>query len=305
VRCRSVTRRRSVLRAGTAWNGLVLQAGGQATCRFVNARSGVPAIAIEKTGPTLVRAGATLRYTLDVTNPGDLPIPASSIEVTDSKCDGPPTLTTKNGDASPQTLDPGDTWSYTCAHKTPAPGADCELAAFTNTATASATVGAITVSDDGSVTTVIACPDVPPEPPLPPPPPPGPPPPPVPPLPQPSPSPEPPFVPGGPTPPEAGEGGVAGVSASGTSCISRPRQLQLIGQRMSHYEVSVDGHRLGTRTLQLLQRRSLPRNRLFSSGRHVLTIRVTFEPGSATPPVTLRRTIVICGRAAQAPRVTG
>ena len=36
VSCRPVTRRRSVLRSGTAWNGLVLRAGGQATCTFGN-----------------------------------------------------------------------------------------------------------------------------------------------------------------------------------------------------------------------------------------------------------------------------
>ena len=203
VNCKPVTRRRSVQRSGTAWNGLVLSAGGQATCTFVNVHRAlptapVPAIALEKSGPTLAEAGDTLRYTLYVTNPGLVAIPANGVTVTDNRCDDPPALTTKNGDASPQTLDPGDTWTYACSHETPAPGADCELTAITNTATATGIVDGSTVSDDGSITTTVACPDVPPEPPLPPTPEPGPAPPPVPPLPGPSPPPEPPFVPPGP-----------------------------------------------------------------------------------------------------------
>ena len=173
VSCRTVTRRRSVLRSGPAWNGLVLKAGDQATCTFVNVRKPlptepVPAIALEKSGPTLAEAGDTLRYTLYVTNPGQVAIPASSVNVTDNRCDDPPALTSKNGDTSPQTLDPGDTWTYACSHKTPAPDADCEQTVVTNTATATGTVDASIVTDDGSITTTVTCPDAPPEPPVPP-----------------------------------------------------------------------------------------------------------------------------------------
>ena len=128
----------------------------------------VPAIALEKSGPALAEAGDTLRYTLYVTNPGQVAIPANGVNVTDNRCDDPPALTSKNGDTSPQTLDPGDTWTYACSHETPAPGADCEQTAITNTATATGTVNGSTVTDDGSITTTVACPDVPPEPPLPP-----------------------------------------------------------------------------------------------------------------------------------------
>ena len=204
VSCRTVTRRRSVLRSGPAWNGLVLRAGDQATCTFVNVRKApppapVPAIALEKSGPALAEAGDTLRYTLYVTNPGRVAIPANGVNVTDNRCDDPPALTSKNGDTSPQTLDPGDTWTYACSYKTAEPGADCEQTVVTNTATATGTVGRSTVTDDGSITTTVVCPDVPPEPPLPPTPQPGPAPPPVPPLPGPSPPPEPPFVPPGPS----------------------------------------------------------------------------------------------------------
>ena len=72
---------------------------------------------------------------------------------------------------------------------------------------------------------------------------------------------------------------------------------------MNTIHVSVDGRRLGAREVRLLQRRVLPLTRVLSPGRHRLTIRVTFEQGSATPPATLTRTIVVC--AARAPRVTG
>ena len=74
---------------------------------------------------------------------------------------------------------------------------------------------------------------------------------------------------------------------------------------MSTIRVSVDGRRLGTREIRLLQQRVLPLNRIFSPGPHRLTIRVTFEEGSATAPATLTRTIVVCNSATQAPRVTG
>jgi hypothetical protein len=307
VSCRTVTRRRSVVRSGPAWNGLVLRAGDQATCTFVNARPGVPGIAIEKTGPARAEAGDTLRYKLYVTNPGDLPIPASAVKVTDEACDHPPVLTGKGGDTSPQTLDPGDTWSYSCSHRTPAPTADCEVTAFTNRATAAGTVGGITVSDDGSLTTTLTCPDQPPEPPLPPTPvpEPGPTPMPVPPLPGSGPSLEPPFVPPGPAPPDAGEAGIAGVTASSARCITRASQVQLTGQRMSRITVSVDGRQIATRTLRLLQRRAIPLTRVFSPGRHRLTIRVNFEPGAGTQPVTLTRTITVCGRTSRVPPVTG
>jgi hypothetical protein len=270
----------------------------------VNVRSGAPAIAIEKAGPSTAQAGSTLRFTFEVTNPGSLPIPAGTVKVTDDQCDDPPELVDKGGDTSPNTLDRGDTWTYACTHKTAEPGADCEAKRFTNTVDVSGAVGGITVTDDDSIDTTLTCPDVPPDPPIPPDPGPGPLPEPIPdPLPGPSP---PPVVPPGPEPPTAGAAGVAGISAANARCISRASQLQLTGERISRARVSVNGRVLGTRTLRLLQRRSFLLTRLFSPGRHVLSIRVTFETGSDTAPVTLTRTITICGRASRAvPRVTG
>lgn len=311
VTCRAAPSRRGVLRSGTTWNGLVLHAGDQALCTFVNTRAGAPGIAVQKVGPAVAQAGDTLRYTFEVTNPGDLPL--RDVEVTDDDCDDPPELTSRNGDTSPRTLDPGDRWTYACSRRTAEPADDCAVSAFTNTVTASGSVGGLTVTDDGSITTTIECPDVPPEPPIPPRPQPqpdpgpAPDPAPVPPLPAPapSPSPDPPFVPPGPAPPTAGAAGSAGVSVSNARCIRRASQLQLTGRRMRHIEVRVDGRRVSRQTLRILQRRTTPLTRIFAPGRHLVSIRVTFEPGSGTAPVTLTRTVVVCGRAAQAPRVTG
>jgi hypothetical protein len=88
------------------------------TCTFVNVRSGSPAIAIDKTGPSTATAGDTLRYRLYVTNPGHLPFQAASVRVLDPGCDEPPVLTGKSdgagADDSPATLDLNDTWAYAC-----------------------------------------------------------------------------------------------------------------------------------------------------------------------------------------------
>ena len=61
-------------------------------------------------------AGTTITYTLDVTNPGDVSFAADTVIVTDDLCT--PALSTKNGDATPDRLDPGDKWTYTCSVQT-------------------------------------------------------------------------------------------------------------------------------------------------------------------------------------------
>jgi hypothetical protein len=292
VTCRATTRRRGTLRSGAGYTGLVLHAGARATCTFVNARPGEPAIAIEKTGPTVVTAGDTLHYRLYVTNPGDVPFPASSVDVRDPTCDEPPELVAKGGDDSPETLDPGDTWAYGCSRNTPAPGADCTASTVTNAATVTATADGATVTDDDAITTTLECPDVPPQPPLPPP----------------TPTPAPSIPPGpspvtgasvapaGPRPPVAGRIGVAGLRAR-SGCIRTAAEVRLIGTRMARIAVSVNGRRVSNRRLAILQRRATPLRRLFGAGRHRVVVRVTFQRGSGAPPVTLRRTITVCGPA--------
>jgi hypothetical protein len=77
-----------------------------------------PAVDIEKTGPATATAGARLTYTLDVTNPGDVSLGA--VDVTDPRCAAAPVRTSDNGDTTPDTLEPGDHWTYTCEVQTQA-----------------------------------------------------------------------------------------------------------------------------------------------------------------------------------------
>ena len=77
-----------------------------------------PAIAIDKTGPATGTNGALLSYTLVVTNPGNTSFPSGEVKVTDVLCQEPPTLVTKNADATPGSLDPGDSWTYLCQVQT-------------------------------------------------------------------------------------------------------------------------------------------------------------------------------------------
>jgi uncharacterized repeat protein (TIGR01451 family) len=77
-----------------------------------------PLIAIDKSGPATANAGDKVPYTLTVTNPGNVSFP-EPVTVTDAQCNGAPvTLVSKNNDASPGALDPGDTWTYTCSVQT-------------------------------------------------------------------------------------------------------------------------------------------------------------------------------------------
>jgi uncharacterized repeat protein (TIGR01451 family) len=78
-----------------------------------------PAIAIDKSGPARANVGDKVAYTLTVTNPGDESFAEATVKVTDAQCNGDPvTLIGKGGDASPASLDPGDTWTYTCSVQT-------------------------------------------------------------------------------------------------------------------------------------------------------------------------------------------
>ena len=295
VECRPTTTRRGRLRAGVGYHGLVLVAGEQATCTFTNVRPPAPAIAIEKTGPTQASAGDTLHYTLYVTNPGDLPLPASTVKVTDPACDQPPALVGKvdvsGNDSSPRTLDPGDTWTYQCSHKTAPPHSNCTPSTATNTATATAAAKGTTVRDHASITTTLDCPGEPPQPPLPPPTPPGPPPPT--PIPNPGPTPPAPVAPPGPTPPPAGTIGMAGLRLP-HGCLARLSQVQLVGTRINRIQVSVDGQQVRPATLRILQQRASLPPQPFRPGRHRVSVHVTFQPGAGGPPVTLTHTVTIC-----------
>jgi hypothetical protein len=69
-----------------------------------------PAIKVVKDGPATAHSGDQLTFSYTVTNPGDVPL--TSVTATDDKC----SPLTRTGDTSDTTLDPGDTWTYTCSY---------------------------------------------------------------------------------------------------------------------------------------------------------------------------------------------
>jgi hypothetical protein len=290
VECRRTTSRRGGRLAGPVWENLELLAGQRASCTFRNIRSGSPAIAIRKTGPEVATAADTLRYRLYVTNPGDVAFPASAVRVRDAGCDRRPRIVSKHGasgpDLSRRTLDPGDTWIYRCSRATVATE-DCEPRLLSNRGVVTGTVGGATVDDEDSIATVLLCPDEP--------------------SPLPDVDPDDPteVVPPGVAPPDAGAAGVAGlrIRSARRGCIGpRAPRVPLRGSRISRIVVSVDGREVHSLTPRVLQRRVRPRVRL-APGFHRVRVRITFQRGAATAPVTLTRRVEICGR--PTPRFTG
>jgi hypothetical protein len=300
VGCKVGTRRRQV-RSGGVYADLRLSSGQRAVCTFRNVRIGAAAIGIDKTGPATAVAGETLRYTLYVTNPGYVPFPEASVRVSDPNCDDPPELVGKGGDATPRTLDRGDTWTYSCSRKTTA-AADCTPSVAPNTATVTGEAGGVSVSDEASIATSLTCPPTPPTPQ---------PPSPQPPAPQPSPpqppAPPSPLVPPGPKPPEAGDAARAGFlfRQATRGCIrGRAPRLSFQGTRIARIQVFVNGNLRRRLSVQTLQRRVTPRVTL-PPGSYRLAVRVTFQRGTGSPPVTFRRRIRICAAKAARPPFTG
>jgi hypothetical protein len=76
------------------------------------------------------------------------------------------------------------------------------------------------------------------------------------------------------------------------------------GTRIARIRVYADGRLRRRITMRALQRSITPRVTL-APGRHRVRVRVVFERGSGTPPVTLSRIIRVCARPAAAPRFTG
>jgi hypothetical protein len=297
VGCEVGTRRRQV-RSGPVYPNLQLSSGQRAVCTFRNVRIGAPAIAIDKTGPGTAVAGETLRYTVYVTNPGFVPFPEASVRVTDPNCDDPPELVSKGSDDTRETLDRGDTWTYACSRKTTA-AADCAPTVVPNTATVTGEARGSSVNASDSIETSLTCPPTPPTPQ---------PPAPQPPAPQPQPpAPPSPLVPPGPKPPEAGDAARAGFlfRQATRGCIrGRVPRLNFQGTRIARVQVFVNGNLRRRLTVQTLQRRVTPRVTL-PPGSYRLAVRVTFQRGTGSPPVTLRRRIRICAAKAARPPFTG
>jgi hypothetical protein len=105
----------------TATATINVDSGETVHCTYTN-RFTSPGIAIDKSGPANGTAGDLLPYTLTVTNPGQESLAASTVVVSDQQCTTAPALqaqnTGSNADATPGSLDPGDSWVYTCSGQT-------------------------------------------------------------------------------------------------------------------------------------------------------------------------------------------
>ena len=81
-------------------------------CYVTNAPKppGQPQIQVVKDGPATAYSGDRLTFTYKVTNPGNVPL--TDVTVSDDKC----SPVTKADNLSDTTLDPPDTWTYTCSY---------------------------------------------------------------------------------------------------------------------------------------------------------------------------------------------
>ena len=302
VDCKKGTSRTRT-RAGPVYANLQLNSRELWTCTFLNIRRGAPAIAIDKTGRATATAGDTLRYTLYITNPGDLAFRAASVHVTDPNCDQPPAQVGKadaaGSDDSPGTLDPGDTWTYACSKKTTA-SADCTPSVVPNIGTVSGVAGGRTVSDISRIQTILGCPPQP-KPPKPQPPNPGP---------QPPPAPPSPIVPPGPNPPDADDAAVAGgiKRLQMQDCVpGGVRRVQFAGTRVARVQISINGQVRRSQTLGTTRSLLSTRVALRPGATYKLRVQVTFQRGTGSPPVQLTTTIRACAsrRPAARPSFTG
>jgi LPXTG-motif cell wall-anchored protein len=73
-----------------------------------------PVINVEKSGPSAAHVGDVVTYTFTVTNPGDTGL--DDVALDDSKCAAAPALQSKAGGDQDSTLEPGETWTYTCTY---------------------------------------------------------------------------------------------------------------------------------------------------------------------------------------------
>jgi hypothetical protein len=251
-----------------------------------------PAIDIEKSGPATATAGALLTYTLDVTNPGDMPFAAADVAVTDPKCAAAPALQSTNGDATPDVLNPGDHWSYTCAVQTAA-----GQTSVVNVADVTGTdENGKVVTDEDTFTTTLTQPQTPS-------------------------TPQPPVTTTTVTPPTVAPAQqVAGVTAAGparrgTAALRGPRACPrtsrvaatVTGRQIRRVTFFVRGKKVKTVTKADRNGRWTLSVRTSSlrRGANAVTARVEFNGASATRTRTLRITITRCAAQAVQPQFTG
>jgi hypothetical protein len=248
-----------------------------------------PAIDIEKSGPATATAGALLTYTLDVTNPGDMPFAAADVAVTDAKCKAAPALKSTNGDATPDVLNTGDRWTYTCQVQTAA-----GQTSVVNVADVTGTdENGKVVTDEDPFTTVLT-------------------------------QPKPPVVPQPPstpvTPKATPAQQVAGVATQsrarrGTAALRGPRacprtntvSATVTGRQIRRVTFFVGGKKAKTVTKADRNGRWTLKMRTSSlrRGANAVTARVEFTAASGTRARTLRISVTRCAAQAVQPQFTG
>jgi uncharacterized repeat protein (TIGR01451 family) len=240
------------------------------------------AIAIDKTGPATATAGDPITYTLTVTNPGAAGFPSQFVLVTDPLCQTAPALLSTNGDATPASLDPGDTWTYTCQVQTHAGQTSVH-----NVASVQGSVGGRTVTASDDATTLLTQPPAQPASPA-------------------APAPAPPVVVVSPTnivsPGSARLQGVHGCAAG-----TKPARFTVSGSRVASVTFYLDGRKVKTLTrpnangayrLTLSIRQLRP-------GAHRVEARVRFTAASKTAPKRFRMSFDRCAAPKVQPKFTG
>jgi uncharacterized repeat protein (TIGR01451 family) len=225
-----------------------------------------PAIAIDKTGPATAQAGDKIGYVLTVTNPGDTPLGDPTVKVSDQQCNGDPvTLIGKGGDASPDTLDPGDVWTYSCSVQTAVGDT-----AVHNTATATGCdkLGGCVNASDTADTTLSQPQQV--------------------------------ILPIRVTPGSARLSGPSGCVSKAFNARVRGSKIATVTFVLDGKVVK---RVKNTKNASLIQLRVNPAK--MRIGVHRLVVNVTFQSGSGTKPKTIRLSFQRCARKLVQPRFTG
>jgi prealbumin domain-containing protein len=152
---------RTSLTRGTTSKDVTVMSGERVVCTFVNVRQHHRAITIQKGAPEFAQHGDTLQYELIVQNTGDVSFGRAEVRVTDRQCDRRPSRVGVGRDDTPNSLDPGDVWTYACDRTTtPVEPDDCDQKTVHNRAT----VTAPGARDSDTGTTTLLCPQQPEEP---------------------------------------------------------------------------------------------------------------------------------------------
>ncbi len=227
-----------------------------------------PKIAIDKVGPATATVGDILSYQLNVTNPGDTSFDADKVVVTDEQCDaGTLSGPAKNGDATPNQLNPGDTWTYTCSKTTTATTSN----PFVNVATVKGTdTGGKVVTASDSVSTVV-------------------------------------NPAGGGTGPSGASSGKATLTGTVGCVASKWSKASVSGSKIAKVTFKVNGKKVKTLTKPNVGRKYQLRVRTKSLkyGTYKVTATVQFTTEANTKPKTLRLQFSRCKPRVVKPKFTG